>query len=145
MRNSAPTPRPPDPQAADDLVQETLIRVMNHLLPLEQPDSHQRRYWLYQTLRSSLLDRRRARLREVALMERYPMEAEPHAEPDKGDVEADLFDLDSESHREVLEMRYVLGMNSREIGEELGIPAATVRPHLRLAIEKLRARKCRLM
>ena len=41
-----------DPQTADDLVQETFIRVLGHLLLLEQLDPHQRRAWLYQTLKN---------------------------------------------------------------------------------------------
>ena len=77
-------------------------------------------------------------------MERFAREVEPHAAPDEGDVEADLFDLAPEPYRELLEMRYAMGMNSREIGEELGIPATTVRSRLHLAIKKLRAKKSNL-
>ena len=134
-----------DPQTADDLVQDTFVRVLGHLLLLEQLDLHQRRAWLYQTLKNLFLDQRRTRLREAALMERFALEVEPYSEPDEGDVEADLFALAPEPYRKLLEMRYAMGMNSREIGEELGIPAATVRSRLHLAIEKLRAKKSRLI
>jgi RNA polymerase sigma-70 factor, ECF subfamily len=133
-----------DPHTADDLVQETFIRVLGHLLLLEQLDPHQRRGWLYQTLKNLFLDRCRARLREAALMEQFALEAEPHSEPDEGDVAADLFALAPAPYRQLLEMRYAMGLNSREIGKELGIPAATVRSRLHLAIKKLRKRKSEL-
>ena len=134
-----------DPHAADDLVQETFIRVLGHLPLLERLERYQRRSWFHQTLKNLFLDRQRSRQREIALIERFAREAEPYAEPDEGPLETDLLALAPESHRDLLEKRYVLGMTSREIGEELGIPAATVRSRLHLAIGKLRAQKAKLL
>jgi len=134
-----------DPHAADDLVQETFIRVLGHLPLLEQLESYQRRSWLHQTLKNLFLDRQRSRQRETALIERFAQESESYAEPDEGPLETDLLSLASEQHRELLEKRYILGMTSREIGEELGIPAATIRSRLHLAIGKLRAQKAKLL
>ena len=42
-------------------------------------------------------------------------------------------------YRELLRKRYELCMTSTEIGQELGIPPATVRSRLRLAIQWLRS------
>ena len=130
-----------DPDAADDLVQETFIRVLGHLQLLEQLNPHQRRAWLHRTLKNLFLDRRSARLRETTLVENLAREVEPYAEPDEGDLGSDLFALAPEPYRELLEKRYALGLTSREIADELGIPAATVRSRLHLAIKKLRAQK----
>jgi RNA polymerase sigma factor (sigma-70 family) len=51
----------------------------------------------------------------------------------------EILDRVPERFRDVLERRYRLGMNSSEIGMELGIPGATVRSHLHQAIRWLRA------
>jgi len=134
-----------DPHAADDLVQETFIRVLNHLPLLEQLERYQRRSWLHQTLKNLFLDRQRASQRETALIERFAQESDSYAEPDAGRLETDLLSLAPEPHRELLEKRYILGMTSREIGAQLGIPAATVRSRLHLAIGKLRAQKAKLL
>ena len=53
----------------------------------------------------------------------------------------DLLDGVPDGDRDLLDRRYVLGMNSREIGDDLGVPAATVRSRLHLAIKRLRSRK----
>ena len=132
-----------DPHLADDLVQETLIRSMGHLQLLDQLDSHQRRAWLYQTLKNLYLDRRSARQREQALVARLSLETETARTPDDSELGFDLFDLVPENDRELLEKRYRLGFTSREIAAELGVPAATVRSRLHLAISRLRARKAK--
>ena len=130
-----------DPHLADDLVQETLIRSMGHLQLLDQLDSRQRRAWLYQTLKNLYLDRRSARQREQALIARLALETATTAVSDDYDLGFDLFDLVPENDRDLLEKRYRLGFTSREIAAQLGIPAATVRSRLHLAINRLRARK----
>ncbi len=43
--------------------------------------------------------------------------------------------------RELLEQRYILGLTSREIADGLGVPSATVRSRLHVAIKRLRARR----
>ena len=59
-------------------------------------------------------------------------------------TESNPFDLVPEQYREIVEKRYVLGMTSREIGQELGLPAATIRSRLHLAMKALRRKKSRL-
>jgi RNA polymerase sigma-70 factor (ECF subfamily) len=130
-----------DPQAAEDLVQETFIRALGHLPLLAQLNHHQRRTWLYQTLKHLFLDQRAARLRETAMVERLAREVETSTTPGDSELGFDPFDLVPEADRELLEKRYGLGLSSREIAGELGIPAATVRTRLHLAVKKLRARK----
>jgi RNA polymerase sigma-70 factor (ECF subfamily) len=44
-------------------------------------------------------------------------------------------------YREVVQRRYLLEMTSEQIGEELGVPAATVRSRLHLAIIWLRSHR----
>jgi RNA polymerase sigma-70 factor (ECF subfamily) len=128
-----------DSDRADDLVQETLIRAMAHLELLEQLNPHQRRAWLYRVLKNRFIDEHRAHQREQVLAEQLAREAQyivsyhsPYA------AWSDILGLVPEQYRDVLHQRYVLGMTSTEIGEELGVPPATVRSRLHLAIKWLR-------
>ena len=57
----------------------------------------------------------------------------------------DPYDLVPPQDRELVEMRYRLGLNSSEIAAALGIPAATVRWRLHQAVGRLRARQRRFL
>lgn len=129
-----------DSDSADDLVQETFIRSMGHLPLLELLSRSQRRSWLFRTLRNVFIDERRSAGRRLAMFEKLT------ADFDESVQLAPMFPLDMldgvpDDDRDLLERRYVLGMNSREIGDELGIPPATVRSRLHLVIKRLRSRK----
>ena len=129
-----------DLDQADDLVQETFVRLLGHLALLDQLKPHQRRAWLYQTLKRLYLDRRATQAREAAFSQRFAFEVETTVEADDS-AGYDPFELVPEADRQLVEMRYRLGLNSREIAGELGIPAATVRSRLHQAIKRLRAHK----
>jgi RNA polymerase sigma-70 factor (ECF subfamily) len=127
-----------DSNRANDLVQETFIRAMTHLELLRQLEHYQRRAWLYRVLKNLFIDQQRARQREQALLEQLADLVEVET-PSFVDARLyGLFDLVPERYQDLLKKRYVLGMTSQEIGEELGVPAATVRSRLRLAIKWLR-------
>ena len=124
---------------ADDLIQETFIRALRHSQTLGQMNAFQRDAWLKRVLRNRFFDEERSRKRaNVAVVEmirhaRRPMDS-------RGFVQFDeILDRVPERYRDVIERRYGLGMNSSEIGKELGIPAVTVRSHLHQAIRWLRA------
>jgi RNA polymerase sigma-70 factor (ECF subfamily) len=130
-----------DSDQADDLVQETFIRAMANLELLGQLNIHQRRAWLYRVLKNLFLDAQNRRRREQALMEQLTQEAQFASDPWTEMMSPDMFELVPERYRELLQKRYLLGMTSEEIGTELGIPAATIRSRLHLAIKRLRAKK----
>ena len=48
-----------DPDWAEDLVQDTFVRAMGHLELLKMLKRHERRAWLYQTLKHRFLDQQR--------------------------------------------------------------------------------------
>ena len=127
-------------------MQETFIRVLGHLSLLEQLDRRQRKAWLHRTLKNLFLDRNKVKQREAEFCERLALEMTPYVDPDEGDLDRDkLLALLPESCRELVEKRYVLGMTSREIGQELGIPAATVRSRIHMAIGRLRKKKSKII
>lgn len=133
-----------DPHWADDLVQETFIRAMDHLDLLGQLEPYQRRAWLYRTLKNLFLDIARTHQRQEALVEQMAQDIPVAGYLAHEVISPSPFDLVPEKYRELVEKRYVLGMTSQEIGEELGIPAATVRSRLHLALKKLRMQAYRL-
>lgn len=128
-----------DPDRVDDLVQETFIRSMNHLTLLAMLQPPQRRAWLKRTLYHLFIDEERTHKRQERLLQQFTV-AEEISEQE---IFAHLltpnpFQSIAAEHRELFEMRYILGMNSSEIGAALGIPAATVRSRLHFATQKLR-------
>jgi len=133
-----------DGDRADDLVQETLIRAMPNLLLLGQMHPYQRRAWMYRVLKNRFLDEERARKREEGLTQRVALGSQPVEDPTFMVLPPDLLDQIPEQYGEVLRQHYLLGMTSEEIGQQLGIPAATVRSRIHLAIKWLRAHQSEL-
>jgi RNA polymerase sigma-70 factor (ECF subfamily) len=140
-----------DSHKAEDLVQETFIRAMGHIELLGQLEPHQRQAWLYRVLKNLFIDEQRAQQREQFLMEQLSQQAQLmeqlrlNSHPMLQVLLQDLFDQIPERYRELLHKYYVLGMTNKEIADELGIPAATVRSRLHIALKKLRANKSRFL
>lgn len=136
-----------DVHKADDLVQETFLRSMGHIMLLGQLNDYQRQAWLYRTLKNLVLDEQYARQREQILVDQLAQQAkmiqdvQVDSNPMLDVLTKDIFDQVPKNYRELLYKHYVLGLNSQEIARELGIPAATVRSRLHLALKKLRAKK----
>ncbi len=127
-----------DADQAEDLVAETFARAAANTVLLQGLDAHQVQAWLYRVLKNLFIDEQRARQRQYDLLEQMTREAEiaPYTVDELTSPE--LLELVSESDGELLLKRYVEGMSSREIGRELGIPAATVRSRIRAALQRLR-------
>jgi RNA polymerase sigma-70 factor (ECF subfamily) len=136
-----------DAARADDLVQETFIASLSHLELLSRLNPHQRKAWLCQVLKNRFLDQLRAYRRRQALLETLARQALLDDAPGFGAplysaaLPYELFDLVPFRYRDLLRKRYILGMSSEEISRDLGVPPATVRSRLRLAIKWLRAHK----
>jgi RNA polymerase sigma-70 factor (ECF subfamily) len=133
-----------DRARADDLVQDTFIRAMGHLELLKLLKPYQRRAWLSRTLKNLFLDEQQAYRRRETLVQQLAWENPTLAYLPSDSLSPNPFDLVPERFREIFEKRYVQGMTSREIAQELDIPAATVRSRLHLALKELRRRKSKL-
>lgn len=121
-----------DSDWAHDLVAETMFKAMSHLRELAAMHPAQRKAWLYRVLKNQFLDNLRTRKREKRLVEQLIWF---ELEPSPVDLELPLDEKIPAHHRKVLQMRYELGMTSEEISRKLGVPSATVRSRLRLAIQ----------
>ena len=133
----------PDPHRGEDLVQETMIRAMGHLALLGQLKAYQQRAWLFRTLKNLYLDEERAHRREEALLGEMAEGLDTAQEWEEVDL-SNPFDLVPDKYRHLVRMRYEWGMNSSEIADELGVPAATVRSRLHLAIKQMRLQAYKL-
>ena len=135
-----------NPSRAEDLVQDAFVRAMSNLELLAELTEGQRRGWLCRVVKNRFIDQvRRARRWEPVRTE-LERSAIAASDPVLADVRLwELLDSTPPRYREVLHDRFVLGMTSGEIGERLGIPAATVRSRLRLAAAWMRAHRARLL
>lgn len=124
---------------SDDLIQETFIRALTHSTTVNRLNPFQREAWLKRVLRNRFFDECRSAQRKRSLL--MAMESElrrdTSASPALPDLEDILHEV-SDPEAGLLEMRFRMGMNSTEIGEQLGIPAATVRSRLSRSLRALR-------
>ena len=130
-----------DAHRADDLVQNTFIRAMGHLELLKLLDSRQREAWLRQTLKRLFLDEERSRRRERFLNEQLAWRTRTTCHLQSTLLREEVLDQVPDRYRDLVHKRYVLGMNSTEIANELDLPAATVRSRLHLALKALRTNR----
>ncbi|NMO52927.1 sigma-70 family RNA polymerase sigma factor [Actinoplanes sp. TBRC 11911] len=130
-----------DRVAAEDVVQEALVRAWRH------PDSLVNgkgsvRGWLLTVIRNIVTDQIRARnARAPESREEAPDLAtdDDHAEQVVNSmVVVDALSQLSPEHREVLEQVYLLGSTVQEAAKELGIPPGTVKSRSFYALRALR-------
>ena len=101
--------------------------------------------WAYRIVISHARDLARARnrlqLRETVGYDEVTAAVTPHDPSDRLDLASAIGGL-PEALRLPLELHYFVGLNSREVGTALGIPAATVRFRLMMARRRLRPLLC---
>ena len=135
-----------DSDRADDLVQETFIRATVYFGLLAQLNGHQRQAWLNRVLKNLFLDEVRTRRRQEALATRLAEGNQAAAVAAHGaysDIQLveELLERAPDHYQEILRQHYFQGMTGEQIAGILGIPAATVRSRLHLAIKWLRAHR----
>jgi len=132
-----------DRQAAEDVVQETLVRAWRHPEVLVNGRGSVRG-WLLTVARNLVIDRARARQARPTEVEEGAME--PVAASDRPDavvdamVVMDALDTLSDEHRDVLVELYFKGSNVAEAAQVLGVPPGTVRSRTYYALRALRDR-----
>ncbi|GAA1557270.1 sigma-70 family RNA polymerase sigma factor [Kribbella hippodromi] len=131
-----------DRAAAEDVVQETLLRAWKHAADLSS-GTGSIRGWLLTVARNIVTDRARARASrpaEVADVADKPPVAGDHSESVVNTmVVMEALDKLSPEHREVLVELYYRGRTVVEAAKELGVPPGTVKSRSYYALRALRA------
>lgn len=123
---------------SDDLIQETFIRALRHASTLDRLNPYQQEAWLKRVLRNHYFDECRAAKRKQTLLAAMESQLRRNtALPWLPDLDEILGEV-SDAEASLLEMRFRMGMNSTEIGKQLGIPAATIRSRLARSLRSLR-------
>jgi RNA polymerase sigma-70 factor (ECF subfamily) len=121
-------------ETAEDIAAETFLKALSHQTLLSSMAPVQCKVWLYHTARHIAIDQARRHRSEARL---EPTRDYVEEDFTKAEV-AELIAMLPEALQELFAMRYLAGMDSRQIGESLHIPAATVRTRLRKACILLR-------
>ncbi len=121
---------------AEDLVQEAFLRALMREELLESLNFHQRRAWLYRTVKNLYIDRLRHASFEKVTGEflEEGAEAPEYAQVDYGQILAGL----PEEERVLFILRYLEGYNATELGRLFELPPGTVRSRLSCARNHLR-------
>ncbi|WP_433381406.1 sigma-70 family RNA polymerase sigma factor [Actinoplanes sp. CA-142083] len=131
-----------DKTEAEDLLQETMIRVWRNLDRVP-PAGEQARRWLYTVARNVAIDALRARKARPAEVELHDVTA-PAMADDTSDTVVAVQTLHgalgslSEQHRRVVDELYLKGRSVAETARRLGLPAGTVKSRAHYAMRALR-------
>ncbi len=129
-----------DRAAAEDAVQETLVKAWRSMTQLRSPERIEG--WLRRVLINACRDQlRQSRRRQKAIDSLVPSGSV--SSPDTwiagSDEIARAMRRLTQEHREVIVLRYYADLSARAIGETLGIPEGTVRSRLHHGLRALRA------
>ena len=130
-----------DADAAEDAVQEALVRAWQGLPRLRHPERFDG--WLHRLLVNAALDEYRARRRmrtSVALIRVVPAEGDPASALADRDALARAFEALRVEHRVVLVLQQFLGLSIQEMAEALDVPVGTVKSRVHYALSAMRAR-----
>ncbi|MFB7249504.1 sigma-70 family RNA polymerase sigma factor [Microbacterium sp. NPDC056234] len=129
-----------DSAAADDVVQETLLRAWRTPRILAE-DPAATRSWMYTVARHLVVDEARSarRRREITMAETPETAVQDAADAvlDAMLIEEALAGL-SRAHRDVVVRAYYLGSSIAEIAEELAVAEGTVKSRLHYGLRALR-------
>jgi RNA polymerase sigma-70 factor, ECF subfamily len=129
-----------DRSAAEDIVQEVLMRAWRHrVVPVQGRTAV--RAWLFTVIRNLVVDRFRARnsrpIEVVETLMTHPVERDHADRVVDSMLVLQALDSLSPEHRAVLEGVYLQGKTVRETAETLGIPPGTVKSRTYFALRSL--------
>lgn len=132
--------RIPDEQSADDVLQETFLKIHTRIATLRDEDKLQS--WMYQIARNTVADYYRAQKATVELPETLPVPDEPVFEDEVikdliPGVKAMIDNLPP-AYREALILTEYEGLTQRELADRLGLSFSGAKSRVQRAREKLK-------
>ena len=127
-----------NPVAAEDAVSEAILEAYQNIGSLRSPGSF--KGWLFKILNSACRRQYKEINKDLPLIEEAGHDAVDPEGIELRDLSIDLqqaMSVLSPEDRQIVMLRAVAGIGSREIAQELGIPDATVRSRYSRAIQKL--------
>lgn len=132
--------RIPDEQSADDVLQETFLKIHTRIDTLR--DEEKLQSWMYQIARNAIADYYRAQKATVELSESIPVPDEPVFEDEviKDLIPAVKSMVDSlpATYREALMLTDYEGLTQRELAQRLGLSFSGAKSRVQRAREKLK-------
>ena len=135
-----------DPDQAEELVQETMIKVWRKA-PTYSPSQAAASTWMYTIARNTRIDwlrkHNKVQLEELTADETYDEETgeTPYSSliqvRNEKNIKEHLTNLPQEQ-LQVLTLMYYQGKSGQEVANELNIPLGTVESRVRLALQKMR-------
>ncbi|MBM7578202.1 RNA polymerase sigma factor [Jeotgalibacillus terrae] len=123
-------------QEADDLIQQAVMKSLAHEDLLKGLPVYKQRAWFFRVMKNQLVDDRRKEQRLTGWEEDYDQfkldQRFTHIEV------TELLSNLSQEYRDIVFKRYWIGLSSQEIGQQLHLPAATVRYKLSQALKQLK-------
>ena len=125
-----------DENIAFDFVQESYVSALEREEIFENMNEYQIKSWFFTTIKNKNIDnmRKQSRITYVEMNDNFE-ETEGFEEKI---VMRGLLDKLPEKNKKVLQFRYEMNLNSRQIGEILGISPSTVRSRLSASLKILR-------
>lgn len=132
--------RIPDEQSADDVLQETFLKIHTRIATLR--DEEKLQSWMYQIARNGIADYYRQQKATVELSEALPMPEEPVFEDEVikdliPSVKAMVESLPA-TYREALILTEYEGLTQRELAQRLGLSFSGAKSRVQRAREKLK-------
>jgi len=133
--------RIPDEQSADDILQETFLKIHTHIATLR--DEAKLQSWMYQIARNAIADYYREHKTTVELSEEFLAPEEPVFDDDVIKdlipvVKAMVESLPAD-YREALILTEYEGLTQRALAERLGLSFSGAKSRVQRAREKLKA------
>lgn len=124
-----------DSHAAEDAVHTVFMRLIRHIEKVQKLEKEKQKSYLFTAVKHAALDikRKKRKHAEISLEEVPEKQLEYHeTEIEEKEIVIAILKLPV-IYREVLQYKYAIGMENREISEILGISESTVRKRLERA------------
>ncbi|WP_113673889.1 RNA polymerase sigma factor [Vallitalea guaymasensis] len=121
---------------AFDIVQDAYVKALEREEMFDNMNDYEIKGWFFRVIKNTFIDNFRKNKKIVFCEDESIITRETNMETDI--YFNDMIDILPEYLKELIKLKYVDGLNSRQIGELQKVSPSTVRNRLSLAINKLR-------